>query len=493
MGPLTIAALTRPFKTGISSPQLNPRPGGTPTRRFKIQATLGPASSNLEILRQMAAAGMDACRLNMSHCSHESGEWLIATVRRLSAEAGRPIAIGADLRGPKLRIGDVEGGSVMLENGARLELVSVDRPSDHRTISVDYPYLAEDVRPGAPILLNDGAIALRVEEVWQGRVICQVEKGGILSSRKGVNLPGIPLRAPSLTAKDMDDLAFAVANGADFLFLSYARSAGHVREVRQAAARLGSHLPLVAKIERQEGVDALAEIVAESDGICIARGDLGVETPLGSVPEVQREAVRLCRMAGKFAMMGGQVLSSMVESPIPLRAEVADIAATVREGMDALVLSDETAVGSYPVETVQSAARIAGWTEDAVLQDRELGRTQGAEAGGLGNVAVVSGDGSAARRLSTGRAASLILAVVDQPQAANWLSTCWGVVPALVEDCSDEAAVQRAIESARAENPALTSAQLLTLYSGYDRCHPERQRRISCGAEMLRSAQHDST
>lgn len=409
----------------------------------------------------MADAGMDACRLNMSHCSHDLGKTLVATIRRLSAETGRPIAVGADLRGPKLRIGEVEGGRVLLDRGARLDLVSGRRPSDDRTISVDYRFLAEDVRPGSAILLNDGAIVLRVVETWRERVICHVEKGGTLTSRKGINLPGVPLRVPSLTNKDLDDLTFAVSNGADFLFLSYARSAQHIREVRRVMERLGARLPLVAKIERQEGVDALAEIVDEADGICIARGDLGIETPLGSVPEIQRQAVRLCRQAGRFAMVGGQVLSSMVESPIPLRAEVSDVAAAVRDGMDALVLSDETAVGAYPIEAVRAAAQIAAWTEQAVARDREAGRSDGAQAGESGAVVVVSRDGSAARWLSVSRGASRILAIVDRPLEANWLSTCWGVVPVLVEDCADGAAVRAAIEAAVAAHPEFASARVL--------------------------------
>jgi pyruvate kinase len=225
-------------------------------------------------------------------------------------------------------------------------------------ISVDYPPLAEQVRPGSPILLHDGFISLRVECHTGGDVLCTVVKGGPLSSRKGVNLPGIPLRVPSLTEKDAEDMAFAVEAGLDFLFVSYARSRRHILDVRLALAKLGSALPLVAKIERQEGVDALAEITEEADGICVARGDLGIEMPIGEVPGVQRDAARLCLEAGKFVMNGGQLLASMASSPIPLRAEVTDLAAVVRDGLDAVVLSDETAAGDYPVEAVAMAASV---------------------------------------------------------------------------------------------------------------------------------------
>ncbi len=406
---------------------------------------------------------MDGCRLNMSHCSHDLGRKLVATVRRLSAERDQPIAIGADLRGPKLRIGDVTGGSVLLEQGAILQLTSEDRVTDRQTISVDYPYLAEDLHNGDPILLNDGAIALQVEEVRRDRVVCRVEKGGPLSSRKGINFPGIPLRVPSLTEKDQEDLVFAVEARVDFLFVSYARSRTHLREVRAALKRLGSDLPLVAKIERQEGVDALREIVEEAEGICIARGDLGIETPLGTVPEIQREAVRLCRKAGKFVMLGGQLLSTMAASPIPLRAEVSDIATAVRDGFDALVLSDETAVGSYPVETVRAAAQVIARAERA-LSAEGPGRPTDPRPEALGVVAVASVDGSAARTLSAFRAASLIVALVEQPQAANWLSTWWGVLPVQVEDCSTPEALRRALDAAAAVDPSLASARLLTWY-----------------------------
>lgn len=327
-------------------------------RLTKIHATLGPASSDLDTIRRMLDAGMDACRLNMSHCSHELGRQIVGHVRSAASERNQAVAIGADLKGPKLRIGDVVGGSIALETGAALRLTSEPRLSDSASVWVDYDYLAADVRPGDPILMNDGFIVLRVEEVAGHEVICRVATGGQLSSRKGVNLPGIPLRVPSLTEKDLDDLAFAVEASMDFLYVSYARSADHIREVRAAARRLGRDLPIVAKIERREGVDHLSEIVDEADGICVARGDLGIEVPIGTVPWVQREASRLCHRAGKFVMNGGQLLASMFSNPLPLRAEVSDLATVVRDSLDAIVLSDETAAGHYPVEAVRMASHV---------------------------------------------------------------------------------------------------------------------------------------
>ncbi len=312
----------------------------------------------------MAEAGMDSCRLNMSHCSHELGRQIIRHVQTAASQRNQPVAIGADLKGPKLRIGDVAGGSVALETGAVLRLTSEPRLSDSTSLWVDYEHLTGDVRPGDPILINDGFIVLRVEEVAGHEVVCRVATGGQLSSRKGVNLPGIPLRVPALTEKDLRDLAFAVEAGVDFLYVSYARSADHIREVRSAARRLGRDLPIVAKIERGDGVDRLPEIVKEGDGICVARGDLGIEVPIGSVPWIQREAARLCHQDGKFVMNGGQLLASMVSSPLPLRAEVSDLATVVRDGLDAIVLSDETAAGNYPVEAVRMASHVLETAEE---------------------------------------------------------------------------------------------------------------------------------
>lgn len=431
----------------------------------KIQATLGPACSSTDRLSKMIDAGMDGCRLNMSHCSPGQVRELVAEARRLSSERNRPIAIGADLRGPKLRISDVDGGGILLEEGATFELTSEDRPSVPGLISVNYPYLADDVHPGDPVLLNDGVFRLRVESVKQGRVTCIVEKGGVLTSRKGFNIPGVSLRVPSLTDKDLEDISLAVAMKVDFLYVSFARSRKHIQDVRSAVARLGANLPLVAKIERQEGADALAEIVDAADGICVARGDLGIETPIGSVPEIQREAVRLCRRAGKFVMMGGQVLASMVSNPTPLRAEVADIATVVRDGYDAIVLSDETAAGEYPVEAVRVAAQVVARTESYLAAEKAREEVLSVpRSRDMGPVVVVSPEGTTAQRLSTSRSASPVVAAVDRSELANWLSTWWGVIPVLVEDLSDPAsAAQKAFSIVASLEPSLAGAKPLLL------------------------------
>ncbi|HEX2988723.1 MAG TPA: pyruvate kinase [Chloroflexota bacterium] len=433
-------------------------------RLARIQATLGPACSDLDTLRKMVEAGMDGCRLNMSHCSSGQARELAGMVRRISKEKGRPIALGADLRGPKLRIGDVEGSGVVLAQGSHVELTPEDRVSVPGLLSVNYPYLSEDVRPGDPILLNDGALRLRVEATVRDRVVCRVEKGGLLTSRKGVNLPGVPLRVPSLTEKDVKDIALAVELGVDFLYVSFARSRGHIMDVRKALQRLGSSIPLVAKIERQEGVDALSEIVDAADGICVARGDLGVETPLGAVPFIQREAAGLCHAKGRFAMMGGQVLASMVSSPTPLRAEVADLATIVRDGNDAIVLSDETAAGEYPVEAVRVAAQVMERTEQSAGQN---GTTWGHQAGqghSIGSVVVVTSSGEAVKRLSTTRSAAPIVAAVDRADLANWLSTWWGVVPVLLDNLSDPAEAARlALKRAAEVEPSLAGIRPLVL------------------------------
>lgn len=334
----------------------------------------------------MIDAGMDACRLNMSHCSHEMGQGIVASVREAAESRGGAVPIGADLRGPKLRIGDVAGGSVALEEGTAVLLTSEPDISTAARISIDYPDLAASLRPGNTVFLHDGFIALRVERVSDREVLCVVETGGMLLPRKGVNLPGVSLHVPSVTQKDREDIEFAISAKVDFLFVSYARSASHIKEVRQTVARMGGSLPLIAKIERQDGVDALEEIVREADGVCIARGDLGIEVPVGRVPGIQRDASRLSAAAGKFVMNGGQLLSSMVSSPLPLRAEVADLAAVVRDQLDAIVLSDETAAGQYPVETVAMAARVLSEAEDYERNHGGALRTSAGMAAPLGRV-----------------------------------------------------------------------------------------------------------
>ncbi len=414
----------------------------------------------------MAGAGMDGCRLNMSHCTPDWAREITSLVRLVAAERGRPMALGADIRGPKLRIGEVSGGRIVLDREATVRLTTGEDPSDPTTIYVNYLNLLEGLRPGDPVLLNDGAIQLRVEAIQGTAAICRVEKGGELTSRKGINLPGTPLKVPSLTPKDRVDLALALEVGVDFLYLSFARSAAHVREVRDEVARLGAAIPLVAKIERQESVDALREIVDAADGICVARGDLGIETPVGAPPEIQREAAALCRRAGKFVMNGGQLLSSMVSSPMPLRAEVADLSAAIMDGLDAVVLSDETAAGNYPVEAVRIAHQVMARAEQELTRRHDGRREGGGDGSSLGAVVVVSPDGRPAERLSTRRQACPIVAAVERPDRANWLATCWGVLPVLVENCTAEGVAQRALAAATVAAPELSSRSFLLLEDG---------------------------
>jgi pyruvate kinase len=387
----------------------------------------------------MAQAGMDACRINMSHSTPEQTRELVQTVRRVAAELERPIGVGADLKGPKLRIGEIAGGSVHIEDGASFRLEVGERLGDSGVASVDYPYLLDDLRPGDAVLLSDGALALRVEEIEAGAVRCRVEKGGTLSSRKGVNFPGIALRTPSLTEKDLLDMRTALAVGVDFLYLSYARSAQHVDAVKSALWDRGADLPVVAKVERQEGAEALREIVEAADGVCVARGDLGIEMPLGAVPALQEEAGRLCRLGARLSLVGGQVLSSMVGNPIPLRAEVADVAAAVRDGLDGIILSDETSVGAYPVGTVAACARMLERAEErwAAVGERRW-------------AAIVSPDGRAAAALASGRQFQGVVAVVDEARVANWLAGWWGVVPVTRGPGQNAAAL--ALESLRARS-----------------------------------------
>lgn len=389
-------------------------------RNTKIHATLGPASSSPVVLREMAEAGMDAARVNMSHSSEHQIRELARAIREVSRELGRPVAVGADLKGPKLRIGTMRGGTVSLRDGASFSLRSGEGTGSEEVAYVNYRYLLDDLVPGRVILLADGAIVLRSEQRRHDSVVCRVEKGGDLSSRKGISFPGLPLRTPSLTEKDLADMAAAVSAGVDFIYLSYARSAEHVDAVRSALRGLDSELPVVAKIERPDGADAMADIAMAADGVCIARGDLGIEIPLGAVPPIQEEGARLCRERARLSLLGGQVLSSMVSSPIPLRAEVADVATAVRDGYDGIILSDETSIGAYPVQSVRSCAQVLQRAEER-WQARP----------GASWAVVVAPDGGPAEAIAASRQFAGVVAIVDDPSAASWLAGWWGIVPVL--------------------------------------------------------------
>jgi pyruvate kinase len=333
-------------------------------RATKIVATLGPASSSPEILEAMIRAGVDVVRLNFSHGTAQDHIDRAALVRAAAARAGKEVAIMADLQGPKIRVGKFDGGKTMLESGQRFVLdASRTEPGNNEIVGLDYKDLPRDVKPGDTLLLNDGLLRLTVDLVIGDKVQTTVVVGGELSNNKGINKAGGGLTAPALTAKDMEDIKTAMSFQADFLAVSFPKSATDMEMARQLANVAGEpwrHKPaLIAKIERSEAIPVLEQILRASDGIMVARGDLAVEVGNAAVPALQKRMIRMARELDKVAITATQMMESMIVNAVPTRAEVSDVANAVLDGTDAVMLSAETAAGRYPVETIQQMAAIA--------------------------------------------------------------------------------------------------------------------------------------
>src|SRR5256886_3877631 len=319
-------------------------------RRTKIVATIGPASATPELLAALANAGMAGARLNLSHGTHEEHRERARAVRATEAEIGRPLALIADLQGPKVRIGELQG-PVTLARGEDVVVAGGETSADGE-LPVSPAVIGEVLQPGHEVLIDDGLVRLRVEAIEQGRARCAVLVGGVVSSHKGVNLPGVPVPIPSLTRKDMDDLDLALELGVDFIALSFVRSAADVRDLRALIEQAGSHARVIAKIEKSEAVDALDAILDETDSVMVARGDLGVEIGVALVPLLQKRIIIAALERGKTVITATQMLESMVHQAEPTRAEASDVANAVLDGSSALMLSGETAIGEYPVESV---------------------------------------------------------------------------------------------------------------------------------------------
>ena len=328
-------------------------------RKTKIVCTIGPASDSPEILGRMMDAGMNVARLNFSHGTREAHAAKIVLIRRLAQEKGLPIAILQDLAGPKIRTGAFACGSIELKTGDAFVLTARDVPGNEKEVGLTYRELPQDVQEGDVLLLADGALELRVERVAGPDIHCRVVLGGRLSSHKGINLPSRSIRAPILTNKDYEDLAFGLAQDVDYVALSFVRSAADIEVARAYMRAQGKTKPIVAKIEKHEALAELDGIIAAVDGVMVARGDLGVDIPPEKVPTAQRRIIEMANFAGKPVITATQMLKSMTDAPRPTRAEVTDVTNAVLEGTDAVMLSEESAMGQYPVEAVATMAKIA--------------------------------------------------------------------------------------------------------------------------------------
>ncbi len=328
-------------------------------KRTKIVATLGPASSSKETLLSMIKAGVDVCRLNFSHGSQEDHQKVIDTIREINKQYKTNVGMLADLQGPKIRIGKVKEGGIQLINGSRIEITTNELIGNEKQIYITYQNFPKDVRAGEIILLDDGKLQMRVVDTNnKDTVVCEVVHGGVLTSRKGVNLPNTKISIPSLTEEDLSNLEFALANDIEWIGLSFVRTAEDIVELKRIINRSGKSARVIAKIEKPEAIDNIDAIIASTDGVMVARGDLGVEMPMEQVPVLQKMIARKCREASKPVIVATQMLESMITTPRPTRAEVNDVANSVLDGADAVMLSGETSVGEFPLIVIETMAKI---------------------------------------------------------------------------------------------------------------------------------------
>jgi pyruvate kinase len=420
------------------------------TRKVKILATLGPASSDAKMIRRLYLAGADAFRINMSHGDQKTKAKLVEHIRALEKEFHRPSTILFDLQGPKLRVGHFEGGRAVLENGSRFILDRDESAGNNKRVLLPHPELFESVKPGTNILIDDGKVRLKVIEVRDDQIVSEVMVGGAVSDNKGVNVPDVLVPIPALTDKDRDDLQFALDQRADWIALSFVQ---RPEDVAEARSLIGERAALLAKIEKPAAIDRLNDIIALADAVMVARGDLGVELPPEAVPPLQNKIVACARQFGKPVVVATQMLESMITSPTPTRAEVSDVATAIYDGADAVMLSAESAAGQYPCEAVQMMDRIANTVERDpsfmarvhFTQTRLEPTTADALAGSARQIAQTvsavamvcySSSGATARRIARERPPVPLLAMSASLHTSRRLGLLWGAHAVHTRDVS---------------------------------------------------------
>jgi pyruvate kinase len=422
---------------------------GLVPRRTKIVATIGPASSSPDVLAQLMQT-IDGARLNFSHGTHEEHAERAAMIREVQQETGRPVALIADLQGPKLRIGELSA-PVTLDRGIHVTIAGEDAARDG-DLPVAPAVLGSVLQPGNDVLIDDGSVRLRVEKVESGRALCEVLVGGTVSSHKGVNLPGVPLPIPSLTRKDIDDLQFALDLGVDFVAPSFVRSASDVQALKTLIEAAGSHAHVIAKIEKAEAIAVLDDILRDADAVMVARGDLGVEIGAADVPLLQKRIILASLERGKPVITATQMLESMIHSPEPTRAEASDVANAILDGTSAIMLSGETAIGDYPVESVALMDRIAHAVEPSLGYRHEIPEAEERPTIGqaMSNAACDIAEALAAAAILvptfTGRTASAvarlrprrpIVGLTHHLYSLHHMALEWGVTPVHIPQCAD--------------------------------------------------------
>lgn len=452
-------------------------------RKTKIVCTIGPASEDLGTLKKMLLAGMNVARLNFSHGSHEEHGRRIEALRQASQETCMPVAILLDTKGPEIRLGTFAQGSVQLANGQTFTLTTREVQGNEEIVSVSHSGLPRDLAAGRRVLIDDGLIELTVKEVTETDVICQVQNGGAVSDRKGVNLPGSEVSLPSMGPQDRDDILFGIQQDVDFIAASFVRSAGDILALRRLLEEYDSDIHIIAKIENHQGLDNLDSILKVVDGLMVARGDLGVQIPPEEVPLAQKHMITRCNQLGKPVITATQMLDSMIRNPRPTRAEASDVANAIFDGTDAIMLSGETAAGKYPVDSVATMARLARRTELALDCDHFLLRHETSKpqsvtdaisyasrqtARRLGAAAILTStqSGHTARMVSKYRPGAPVIAITPKPAVLRKLLLTWGVAPLLGRktDNTDEM-VYESITAALGQN-LISNGDLVVITAG---------------------------
>jgi pyruvate kinase len=453
-------------------------------RRTKIVCTIGPATRSPENLRLLLEAGMNVARLNFSHGSHDQHAEVIHSLRSIAQDMNMPLALLQDLSGPKVRVGNIAGEGVLLRPGAEVTLTMDDVPGDENEINLPVPEIFEAVGINTHLMLDDGLLELQVKSKRSNSLVCKVIVGGLLTSHKGVNVPGVSLPIAAVTDKDLDDLRFGIAQKVDYVAASFVRSANDIAVLRGVCAAARAKIPIIAKIEKHEAIHNIDSIMEAVDGIMVARGDLGVEVPIDEVPIIQKMLIHKANRAGKPVITATQMLDSMIRNPRPTRAEVTDVANAIFDGTDAVMLSGETAVGAYPFDTVRMMAKIATHTEGSldygkIMDGKMRFETGQSITGAIGQatcdiahdlnsaaILTASATGRTARVVSRYRPRAPIICATNRLETYQRLALVWGVQPVMVEIADDSDSMMQACIDAAEQTGFVKNDDVVVLTGG---------------------------